>query len=122
VREVLSAEAHRWPHGFDAASGEAIEAAVLDLGDQAVAAQFGDQAGCSMGSALGFRSIFGHGSVELGLEVPVAEPVDGKLSGKDRGEQRHGIALHRIERRDAAAASGVRSAQAIEFLRGLAGQ
>ena len=42
--EVDAAEAERGPHGLDVAGGEAVEPAVLDLGDEAMAAEFGDQA------------------------------------------------------------------------------
>ena len=44
ARKIASAEADCGPHGLEAAGGEAVEAAVLDLGDEAMAAEFGDQA------------------------------------------------------------------------------
>jgi hypothetical protein len=42
--EVDAAEADGGPHGFEAFGGEAIETTVLDPGDEAVAAELGDQA------------------------------------------------------------------------------
>jgi hypothetical protein len=42
--EVDLPEADGGPHGLDAAGGEAVEPAVLDLGNEAMAAEFSDQA------------------------------------------------------------------------------
>ena len=42
--EVDAAEANCGPHGPETAGGEAVETAVLDLGDETMAADFGDQA------------------------------------------------------------------------------
>jgi hypothetical protein len=42
--EVDAAEANCGPHGPEAAGGEAVETAVLDLGDETMAADFGNQA------------------------------------------------------------------------------
>ena len=42
--EVDAAEADGGPHGFEAFGGEAIETTVLDPGDEAMAAELGDQA------------------------------------------------------------------------------
>ena len=42
--EVDTAEADGGPHGLEAFGGEAIETTVLDLGDEAMAAELGDQA------------------------------------------------------------------------------
>ena len=42
--EIDAAEADGGPHGFEAFGGEAIETTVLDPGDEAVAAELGDQA------------------------------------------------------------------------------
>jgi hypothetical protein len=42
--EVDAAEADGRPHGFEAFGGEAIETTVLDPGDEAMAAELGDQA------------------------------------------------------------------------------
>jgi len=44
ARKIVFAEADCGPHGLEAAGGEAVEAAVLDLGDEAMAAELGDQA------------------------------------------------------------------------------
>ena len=42
--KVDAAEADGRPHGFEAFGGEPIETTVLDPGDEAVAAELGDQA------------------------------------------------------------------------------
>ena len=42
--KVDTTEANGRPHGFETASGEAIETTVLDPGDEAMAAELGDQA------------------------------------------------------------------------------
>ena len=42
--EVDAAEADCGPHGPETAGGEAVETAVLDLGDETMAADLGDQA------------------------------------------------------------------------------
>ena len=42
--EVDAAEANCGPHGPETTGGEAVETAVLDLGDETMAADFGDQA------------------------------------------------------------------------------
>ena len=62
--KIEVAEADGRPHGFDAAACEPIESAVLDLGDETVAAEFGDQAGGPVGAASGFGIVSGWGSVD----------------------------------------------------------
>ena len=42
--KVDTTEANGRPHGFETASGEAIETTVLDPGDEAMAAELGNQA------------------------------------------------------------------------------
>ena len=75
-----------------------------------------------MGSPLGFRGILGRGRIEFALEVPVAEPVDGKVAGQHRGEEVGGVRMDRVEGGNAGACCRARSAQRVEFDGGLAGQ
>ena len=42
--KVDTTEANGGPHGLETAGGEAIEPSVLDPGDEAMAAELGDQA------------------------------------------------------------------------------
>jgi hypothetical protein len=68
--------------------GDAVEAAAGDLGDKAVASQFGDEAAGLGAAAFGFGVVAWRQAVEVGLEVFVAEPVDEVLAGESGAEQR----------------------------------
>src|SRR3954468_15546801 len=73
-----------------------------------------------MGSPLGFRSILGRGRIEFALEVPVAEPVDGEVTGQHRGEEVDGVRMDRVEGSDTGACCRAGPAQRVEFHSGLA--
>ena len=94
------AAADRGPHRFDAVLGDPVEARVGDLGDQAMTAQFGDQAAGSVRTPLDLCGVFGRKRVKLALEIAVAEAIDGELAGQQRCEQRDVFRSNRVESGD----------------------
>ena len=60
------------PHGFGATGSEPVEPAVFDFGDEAMAAEFGDQARGTVGSAFGIRGIVG-GMGHLGVTPEIGD-------------------------------------------------
>jgi hypothetical protein len=65
--EVGFSEADGRTHGFVSARVDAVEASVLDLGYETVAAQLGDEAGRAVSSPSGFRRVCGGGRVQFPL-------------------------------------------------------
>ena len=64
----------------------------------------------------------GRGRVEFALEVPVAEPVDGKVTGQHRGEKVGRVRVDRVEGGNVAIGCHDGPAQRVEFDGSLAGQ
>ena len=77
--------------------GEAIETGVFDLGDQSMTAQFRDEAAGPMSAASGLVFVGGVGGVELGLEIAVAEAIDGELAGEQGLEEGDIFRTHWVE-------------------------
>src|SRR5437660_4249698 len=74
---VVVVESQRGGQYAIAVRSDSVEAGSGDLGDQAVAAEFGDEPGDPLAAAVGFFDVVGWSLVEAGLEVVVAEGDDG---------------------------------------------
>src|SRR5439155_25261885 len=84
-------------HGPLTVGGDAVETLFWHFGEQAVAAEFGDQAGDAGAAAAGFLLGSGRLGVEAAAEVAVAEADDRVLAGEDGVEERELGLAERVE-------------------------
>jgi hypothetical protein len=87
LREQVSAIANGGAHETEALSGRPVEAALLDLPDEAMGAEFGELA-ADMSAALAPLGLGARrGGIEQALEVTVAKASDRVISVEHGAEQ-----------------------------------
>ena len=70
-----------------AVAGDAVTASTRNLGHEAVAPHFDDQAWDPLASSMGLVAVRGGPAVETGGESAFAEAADGVFAGHDGSEQ-----------------------------------
>ena len=116
VGKLALPELERGGHDAQPVVGGPVQAGVFDLGEQAVAAQFGDLAGHARAAAAAalLDSVVGRVRVQPGDEIAVAQPSDGVRAGEHGSEQGGVVGLKGTEPGVAAAVADAGAAQGIE--------